>query len=210
MPPVDLECMTAHAQAVGSVFTKRFQHRVASAAVRLRLDVGGPRRPHHVSLSPTGMQPALLAHSERMQEAHAILQRFLQARTIGEPHDETCMPIVVALLETAVLLKDAEAAHRLVEPLKIVANLVCVDNSMTVVARHLGAAMNLLGDRTEAIAYTRQATEVAEKVRFRPELALARLQLAELHSVAPDRSLLTELESMDMQPALARARALSH
>jgi hypothetical protein len=49
---------------------------------------------------------------------------------------------------------------------------------------------------------------MAKKVRSRPEQALARLQLAELLSIAPDRSLLTELESMQMQPALARARAL--
>jgi hypothetical protein len=64
-----------------------------------------------------------------------------------------------------------------------------------------------LGNHAQAIAYTRQAIEVAEKVHFRPELALARLQLAELLSAAPDDSLIAELESMHMQPAFASVPA---
>jgi hypothetical protein len=74
--------------------------------------------------------------------------------------------------------------QRLVEALAVASGLVVVDNSMTVVARHLGAAMAALGDRQQAVAYTRQAVEVAEKVRFRPELALARLQLFRLRLTA--------------------------
>jgi transcriptional regulator with XRE-family HTH domain len=150
-----------------------------------------------------------LAHGCRIHEAQPILQRFLQSRTIGQPGDETSLPILVALLEAAVLLNDATAARRIMEPLSVAAHLVCVDNTMTVVARHLGAAMALLGDISKAVTYTRQAIQVAEKVRFRPELALARLQLAELRSSAPQASLLAELESMHMQPALARARSLT-
>jgi hypothetical protein len=150
-----------------------------------------------------------LAHAGRVQDANTIVECLLQARSIGAAEDETSMPILVSLLETAVLLTDATALRRLVEPLTVAAALVCVDNTMTVVARHLAAAMAVLGDASAAIAYTRQAIEVAERVRFRPELALARLQLAELLSVAPDDALLSELESMRMQPALDRARELA-
>jgi hypothetical protein len=150
-----------------------------------------------------------LAHGCRIPEAQRVLQGFLLARTIGQPDDETSMPILVSLPETAVLLNDATAARRIVEPLRAAANLVCADNTMTVVARHLGAATALLGDISKAVTYTRQAIQVAEKVRFRPELARARLPLADLRSSAPQDSLLTELESMRMQPALARARAVA-
>jgi tetratricopeptide (TPR) repeat protein len=152
---------------------------------------------------------ACLAHAGRIQDAQIIVERFLQARTIGEDGDETPMPILVALLEAAVLLHEATVVKRLVEPLGVAAGLVCVDNTMTVVARHLGTALALLGEVDQAVAYTRQAIEVAEKVRFRPELALARLQLAELLSSRPDDPLIAELESMRMQPVVARARALA-
>jgi hypothetical protein len=67
--------------------------------------------------------------------------------------------------------------------------------------------MTLLGNTEHALAYTRQAIDVAQRVRFRPELALARLQLAELLTEPPDQFLVSELESMHMQPALARAHA---
>jgi hypothetical protein len=82
-------------------------------------------------------------------------------------------------------------------------------NSLTVVARHLSGAMALLGDHRQAVRYAEQALAVGDEIRFRPEQALARLQLAELLSTAPDRSVVGELESMHMRPALARARSLT-
>ena len=47
-------------------------------------------------------------------------------------------------------------------------------------ARLLGEAAALLGDPEQARAYYQQALEVCAKVRFRPEIALIRLDLAEL------------------------------
>ena len=119
------------------------------------------------------------------------------------------MPILIALLEAAVLLEDADATRRLVEPLEVAANLVAADNSLTVVARHLGAAMRLLRDPEQALAYTRQAIEVADKVRFRPEAALARLQLAELLSASTEDELIAELESMHIQTRHSLSRRAS-
>ena len=150
-----------------------------------------------------------LAHAGRAPEAQTIVHRFLAARPIGQPDDETPMPILIALLEAAVLLEDADATRRLVEPLEVAANLVAADNSLTVVARHLGAAMRLLRDPEQALAYTRQAIEVADKVRFRPEAALARLQLAELLSASTEDELIAELESMHIQTGHSLSRSVS-
>ena len=47
-------------------------------------------------------------------------------------------------------------------------------------ARHLGAAASLLGEPEKARAYYEQGIEAAGKIRFRPEIALIRLQLAEV------------------------------
>src|SRR5712692_6661975 len=58
--------------------------------------------------------------------------------------------------------------------------VLIASNYPTVIARHLGAASALLGDREAARRYYEQALEVAGKVRFRPEIALTHLQLAEL------------------------------
>ena len=48
------------------------------------------------------------------------------------------------------------------------------------IARQLGAAAALLDRPAEARAYFEQALNVCGKMRFRPEIALTRLQLAEL------------------------------
>jgi hypothetical protein len=140
----------------------------------------------------TGVLTAQLAlclgHVGRVDQARAILQHFLRDRRIAQPDDETCMPILVALLETAVLLGDVTAARILAESLEVAAELLVVDNTLTVVARHLGAAMSVLDNASRALAYTRLAIDVAERVQFRPEAALARLQESELLSRAPDGS----------------------
>ncbi len=86
--------------------------------------------------------------------------------------------------------------------------------------RLLGEAAAMLGRPDEARAYFRQALDVCHKVRFRPEIALLRLDLAELliTSGADDRAqafehlqfVVTEFEDMHMQPSLEHARRLSH
>ena len=87
------------------------------------------------------------------------------------------------------------------------------------IARHLGDAAELVGDRTAARGYYMQALEAAGKIRFRPELALTHLRLAELLLKEPDAAALSEslehlniaipeLRDMKMQPGLERALAL--
>lgn len=88
------------------------------------------------------------------------------------------------------------------------------------IGRHLGDAAVLCGDRRAACAYYEQALESAVKIRFRPELALTHLRLAELLvEEAKERGLseavdhldtaIPELRAMKMQPALERALSLS-
>jgi DNA-binding CsgD family transcriptional regulator len=82
----------------------------------------------------------------------------------------------------------------------------------TSVGRPLGDAAALLGDRTSARAYYEQALYAANKIRFRPELALTHLRFAELLVVERDGSearqhleaALSEFTDMKMQPALQR------
>jgi hypothetical protein len=68
--------------------------------------------------------------------------------------------------------------HRALAP-----NLVAVANSLTVVAQHLSGAIALIGDNQHALIYAGQALAVPDKVHFRPEQELARLQLAKLLSL---------------------------
>ena len=82
-------------------------------------------------------------------------------------------------------------------------------------ARHLGAAAALLGEPEKARAYYDQALEAAAKIRFRPEIALTRLQLAELllDNYPDERTealehldfAIGEFREMKMQPSLERA-----
>ena len=81
-------------------------------------------------------------------------------------------------------------------------------------ARHLGAAAALLEKYDEARAYYQQGLEVCGKTRFRPEIALTRLQLAELllEHYPEERTealqhldfAIGEFQQMKMQPSLER------
>lgn len=123
---------------------------------------------------------------------------------------------VVCLLELAVVLHHRAAAALFSPLLAPVAHLMSTrDLDLTCVARHLGAGAALLDDRERARAYYQQALEVCQKVRSRSELALTRLQLAELllarypderaEAMAHLDFAIAEFRGMKMQPALDRA-----
>jgi hypothetical protein len=83
------------------------------------------------------------------------------------------------------------------------------------VGRMLGDAALLQDQTAEARGFYEQALEVSERVRFRPEIALIRLDLAELllehYPDERDAAIehldfaIAELRDMKMQPALERA-----
>jgi tetratricopeptide (TPR) repeat protein len=88
----------------------------------------------------------------------------------------------------------------------------------TCIKRHLGAAAALLGRADEARNHYDQALKVCAEMRFRPELALTRLQLAELllqHYPEEKADALDHLDfaikefrEMKMQPSFDRALKL--
>jgi len=120
-----------------------------------------------------------LAHLGRHDETHELLARLTERlRTDGQAFEISYLPLV-NFLEAAVLVEDREAAALILPRLSPAAPLV-TETFATVIARHLGAASVLLGDREQAMRYYEQALEVAAKVGFRPEIALTRLQMAEL------------------------------
>jgi tetratricopeptide (TPR) repeat protein len=85
----------------------------------------------------------------------------------------------------------------------------------TCVGRHLGGAAALLGRYEEARKHYQEAIKVCTEIKFRPELALTRLQLAELlleHYPAEKKEALEHLDfaikesrDMKMQPSLEQA-----
>ena len=120
------------------------------------------------------------------------------------------------MLQAAVIADDRESAALLAHSLADVA-VIGGPAFKSCIPRHVGDAATLLGDRSWARACYDQALEAATRVRFRPEVALTRLALAEL-LLSDDESqgsgdeatahldfAIEEFSAMGMQPALERA-----
>lgn len=136
------------------------------------------------------------AHAGRTAEARTALAEVAAGYLAPRVSREHSTAMLVALLETAVLVGDREVGEVLAQKLAGISGLLAPPPAAcTCVARHLGAAAALLGDPERAREYYRQAIEVCTRVRFRPELALTRLQLAEL---------LLEKSTSHQQPATWR------
>jgi DNA-binding CsgD family transcriptional regulator len=165
-----------------------------------------------------GARAACLAELGRLDEARALVGPVFDTIAAGGGDDE--IPILgatiqlVMLLQAALALGHRRAARALAARLECIAHLSIVVYN-TGVARHLGEAAALDGERTAAHAYYMQALEAAGKIRFRPELALTHLRLAELlledaddanesKALAHLNVALPELRDMHMQPALER------
>jgi DNA-binding CsgD family transcriptional regulator len=159
-----------------------------------------------------------LAQLGRKEQARILVGPILDdiQRSIDE---ELPLDVLAYLLQAAVVVEHQAAAKVLAERLTCVAHLATGDGFSTCVARSLGDAAALAGDRTAARGYYVRALETAGKIRFRPELALTHLRLAELLLKEADdgeRSdalahldiAIPELKDMKMQPALDRAVAL--
>ena len=155
-----------------------------------------------------------LAHVGRLPEAREVLHSVLHSIEDETAKGETRLGPISSVLELAVTLADHDAAAALATMLgghEKYAPMYFGSSD----GRNLGAAAALLGDHEEARARYQAALEVLAKVRHRPELALTRLQLAELlldhYPDERDEALehmdfaITELRDMKMQPALERA-----
>jgi DNA-binding CsgD family transcriptional regulator/tetratricopeptide (TPR) repeat protein len=159
-----------------------------------------------------------LAQLGRLDEAGALVGPLLDEIAASSGDDDVAMSELVNLLQAAVALDHRAAASALKARLDCIAHLSVGISVQTCVARHLGDAAVLLGDLAEARGYYAKALEAAGKIRFRPELALTHVSLAEVlfqednatqsEALAHLDIAIPELRDMKMQPALERALAL--
>jgi tetratricopeptide (TPR) repeat protein len=157
-----------------------------------------------------------LVHLGRYDEVAEMLERLVIARPgIGSADDETPVWIDITLLEVAVLAGHRQAAELLLHRLAGSSSRTSGLWLTTYAGRHLGAAAALLSRYEEARKYYQEAIKVCTEMRFRPELALTRLQLAELllEHYPKERAealehldfAIKELQDMKMKPSLERA-----
>jgi class 3 adenylate cyclase/tetratricopeptide (TPR) repeat protein len=155
----------------------------------------------------------LLARLHRDAEAVAALDELVASRSGLEPsEDETSSNLDMGSLEAAILVGHREAAEFL---LRRFAHSGLHTTGLTCPSRHLGAAAAFLGRPQEARAYYEEAMDMAAGLRFRPEIALTKVQLAELllehypderaEAVEHLDFAIGEFREMKMQPALERA-----
>jgi tetratricopeptide (TPR) repeat protein len=149
-------------------------------------------------------------------EVISFLDNVISARRgLSTEEDSTWAFTDMIFLDSAVRVRHREAVEFLFRRLIVAAPFAEATSAPTCFARHLGAAAAFVGRPEEARAYYVQAIDVAGRLRFRPEIALTRLELAELllahysGEKAEAREHLDfaigELREMKMQPALERA-----
>jgi len=166
-----------------------------------------------------GTEPMILfclANLGRYAEVAEMLERLVIARPgIGSVEDETPVSQDILSLEAAVLAGHRQAAELLLRRLAGSSSITSGLWLTTCTGRHLGAAAAFLGRHDEARKYYQEAIKVCTEMRFRLELALTRLQLAELllEHYPKERAealehldfAIAEFQDMKMQPSLERA-----
>jgi DNA-binding NarL/FixJ family response regulator len=149
-----------------------------------------------------------LSQLGRIDEAKQVAGPPLDSELVEQPIDELHLR-----LQLAVLWEDQLAAAHLAEVLDPVAHLSYT--MVGCVGRVLGASWVMRGDAARARGAFELAIRVCQASHFRPELALARLDLAKLLLVYYPQEQVVALEqldiaaaefrAMDMQPALRSA-----
>jgi tetratricopeptide (TPR) repeat protein len=163
-----------------------------------------------------GQRALFMAHAGRRAEAADILRQFLAARDLSRSDDPTSAAVLRYLLEASVVLEDVEAAAVFEARMAPLAGLLHTEVGMIYcIGRSCGGAAILRGQPEKAREYYEQALDVCTRARFRPELALTRLELAELLLAHyPDEKTaalehldfaIDEFQDMKMRPALERA-----
>jgi serine/threonine protein kinase/tetratricopeptide (TPR) repeat protein len=156
------------------------------------------------------------AYLGRKAEVAEILEKYVVQRPgFGTDEDETRFWVETLFLESAVLVGHRQAAELLLKRLNVPGLYTTGVSFPTCITRHLGGAAALLARYDEARKYYMEAIRICTEMLFRPELALTRLQLAELlleHYSAEKREALEHLDfaikefrEMKMQPSLERA-----
>jgi tetratricopeptide (TPR) repeat protein len=157
-----------------------------------------------------------LAHLGRYPEVAEVLEQWVLARPcIASAEEEYSTTANAILLEFAVMAGHGQAAQLLLQRLAGSSGRTTGLWLTTCTGRHMGAAAALLDRPNEARKYYGEAIKDCTEMRFRPELALTRLQLAELLlEHYPDEKkealehldfAIKEFQDMKMQPSLERA-----
>ncbi len=155
------------------------------------------------------------AHQGRSAEALMGAQRSLANLRPQAAAGEAGTFHLATLLEVAVVVGDRETATLAREQLQGLVAIGLHDLVVFNVARQLGGAAALLGDREDAQAEYERALAWATSIQYRPEIALTRLQLAELllQGTSEEKAqarehldfAISEFREMKMKPALERA-----
>jgi tetratricopeptide (TPR) repeat protein len=153
-----------------------------------------------------------MAHLGRKDEARALIHEF---GDVSSDSDESATVLLYFLLEAALLLQDKDLARGLARRLSPFAGFSCARYVCSSYGRLLGGAAALLGEPEQARKYYTQTIVACQKIGFRPEIALIRLELGELmlgHYSAEKSAALQHLDfaidefrDMKMQPSLERA-----
>jgi tetratricopeptide (TPR) repeat protein len=162
--------------------------------------------------------PFFRAETGQDEEVIRILEQWVVKRPgIGSTDDETAAGRDILFLKAAVRIGHRQATELLLNRFSGSAMRISLVVP-TCISRHLGAAAALLGRHEEARKHYDEALKVATDMSFRPELALTRLQLAELlleHYPEEKADALGHLDfavkefrDMKMQPSLDRAQKL--
>jgi DNA-binding CsgD family transcriptional regulator len=156
----------------------------------------------------------VLARLGRCGEASEIRARF---RGIEDTADESGLHVLLDLFEASIVCGDAARADALHDRLLTLSNRVNGLNLVSI-GRLLGEAAAMLGRPDDARARFEEALDLTRRVRFRPELALIRLELGELlvrhyprersEGVDHLKSALEGFRDMDMLPSLRHATEL--
>ncbi|OGP50626.1 MAG: hypothetical protein A2Y79_07000 [Deltaproteobacteria bacterium RBG_13_43_22] len=175
-----------------------------------------------INNDPIGINPLfcwILAHLGQKDEASEILEQGVVKRSyIGAIEDETDSWIDSFYLEAAVITGHQRAAELLLK--RFTSTVVCTPGIFytTCIPRHLGGAAALLERYDEARQHYQEAIKVCTEMKFRPELDLSRLELAELllkHYPQEKSEAITHLdfvipEFRDMKMNTYLERALRH
>ena len=159
-----------------------------------------------------------LVYAGKKEAASEELEkRVVKRPSMATLEDETRFSVDTVYLEASVLLGHRRAAELLLNRLS--GSGLCTTGIFfpTCIARHLGAAAALLGRYDEARQHYREAINVCTEMGFRPELALTRLEFAELLLEQYPHEKKDALEHLDfatrefremkMRPSLERALA---
>jgi tetratricopeptide (TPR) repeat protein len=183
--------------------------------IRARLYMGEPEELDSAT-ERTSIPCLVYAHLGQNDRALTILEeRVVKRHGFGAPEDTVPAWIDMLYLEAAILVNCRKAVEMLINRLNVPSLQTSGLYFPTCVPRHLGEAANLLERYDEAREHYKEAMRVCTEMRFRPELALSRLGLAELLlDHYPDEKAealeyldfsIKEFREMKMQPSLERA-----